>query len=217
MEHDSEDSLLASPSRGGPKRVANSPAANGDKRPCIGSGNELKIVIKRSVGDVDEDFFDALLLELSKMQWSVPSHEAQPCFKGSGHSLGVGWFHAADHNSLVWLTHSLKIVQESGTIPDFTVSPYIPIPQLRRTILSVPNVPRLGKDGTDIVLKTVSRFNRNLNTKFWKVVKILPLTNGKYSVIIAMDEKSINQIESQSSKIFYSLSQVYVKVYAKNA
>lgn len=220
MEHDSEDSLLASPSRGGPKRQSNLAPSGLVKTPSIlpsiSSGNELKIVIKRIQGDIDDDFFDKLLIELSKMQWLIPSHEPQPCFRGSGHSLGVGWFHAADNNSLIWLTHSLKIIQESGTIPDFTVSPYIPIPHLRRTIVSVPNVPRLGKDGASVVLQTVTRLNRNLNTKFWKIIKIMPLTNGRYSVIIAMDEKSISQIETQSNKMYYALSQVYVKIYAKN-
>ena len=116
----------------------------------------------------------------------------------------------------MWLNHSLKIIQESGTVPDFTVSAFIPIPHLRRAIVNVPNIPRLGKDGASVVLQTISRLNRNLNTKFWKVIKILPLTNGKYSVIIGIDEKSVNQIEKQSCKIYYSLSQVYVKVYSKN-
>ena len=90
MHRDAENALLASPSRDGQKRHANSPASGTDKRPCVGSENVLKIVIKCVNGDVDDDFFDRLLLELSKMQWTIPSHEPQPCFKGSGHSLGVG-------------------------------------------------------------------------------------------------------------------------------
>lgn len=216
MDHDFEDALLASPSHGCSKQQSSSSASSQGKAPSDGTGNELKIVIKRVVDDVDADFFEKLLLELSKMQCLVPAHETQPCFKGSGHSLGVGWFHAADSNSLVWLNHSLKIIQESGTVPDFTVSAFIPIPHLRRAIVNVPNIPRLGKDGASVVLQTISRLNRNLNTKFWKVIKILPLTNGKYSVIIGIDEKSVNQIEKQSCKIYYSLSQVYVKVYSKN-
>ena len=47
---------------------SSSSASSQGKAPSDGTGNELKIVIKRVVDDFDADFFEKLLLELSKMQ-----------------------------------------------------------------------------------------------------------------------------------------------------
>ncbi|EAT37468.1 AAEL010547-PA [Aedes aegypti] len=59
----------------------------------------------------------------------------------------------------------------------------------------------------------VSKLNPNLNTKYWKVSRVLPPENGKQSVILSIDEKSVETIENQKNKIHYSLTKVYVKIY----
>lgn len=215
-----EEALLSSPKNKETHHAGSSsgtPANNGDnhlgRRPT--TSDHLKLVVKRPNGNVDDSYFDKLLTELVGLQRLIPLDDPQPRFHGSGHTCGFAWFHAVDDASLDWLKNSLNMVKENGIVSDFIMMPYTPIPQLRRVSLSIPYVSRLKRTGPTFVLQTIGKLNKNLNTAFWKVLKMCAPENGKQLVIVAIDEQSISVIEQQSNKIFFLLSKTYVKVYPK--
>ena len=214
-----EENLLSSPKNNATHHtgLSGTLANNGEnhpgKRPA--TSEQLKLVVKRPVGNVDDFYFDKLLTELVGLQRQIPLDDPQPRFHGSGHTCGIAWFHAVDDASLDWLKASLAIVKETGIVSDFIILPYSPIPQLRRVSLSIPFVSRLKRTGPTFVLQTIGKLNKNLNTAFWKVLKMSAPENGKQLVIMANDEQSISVIEQQSNKIFFLLSKTYVKVYPK--
>lgn len=196
------------------KRPATSPSNGDDKRQRITIRNQLKITIKRENADVDEDYFRNLCGRIFDRQLLL-NGDFQPTFYNSGHTQGLGWFCACDHDSLSWLKATLAEIKTSGSIEDFSVMPYAPIQPLRRTILSVPYFPSTDRNGADKFLNVITRSNRNLNTQFWKVSKVLSPENGMRVVVMGIDEKSVIALENQGNKLFYGLGQITVKIYAK--
>lgn len=195
------------------KRTAISPASNEVKRPKLNAVDSLKLMIRRPDGDVDEHFFEKLSLELVSLQQQIPQDGSQPIFSGSGFVQGIGWFAATDDFSVRWLRSSLSAIKAKKAVPFFEILPYTKLPTLRRAIVSLPLVPRLNKNAHSIILNMISKLNPNLSTKYWKVSRILPPENGKQSVVLSIDENSVETIQNQKNKIHYSLSKVYVKIY----
>lgn len=196
------------------KRSAESPSNGDDKRQRIALRNRLKLSIKRNNADVGETYFRNLCGHIFEKQQQFDG-DFNPTFFNSGHTHGLGWFSACNEKSLSWLKIILAEIKDSGAITDFSVMPYSPIPPLRRVILSVPNFPCLEKNGTDKILSMITRMNSNLNTKYWKVTKVLPPENGARSIVMGIDEASVIALENQANKIFYGLGQVSVKIYSK--
>lgn len=196
------------------KRPAESPSTNEDKRQRITLRNRLKIVIKRKNADVDEVYFRNLCGHIFEKQQQCDG-DFNPAFFNSGHTQGLGWFCACNEESLSWIKTILAEIQSSGAITDFSVMPYSPIPPLRRVILSVPSFPSLEKSGADKILAMITRLNKNLNTKYWKVTKILPPENGTRSVVLGIDEESVIALERQGNIIFYGLGQISLKIYSR--
>lgn len=195
------------------KRTAISPVSNDEKRKKHNAVDSLKLMIKRPDGDVDGQFFEQLSLELVSLQQKIPQDKNQPVFSGSGHVQGIGWFAAVDDFSIRWLRTSLSSIKAKKILPFFEIVPYTTLPSLRRAIVSLPLVPRLNKNAHATILNMITRLNPNLSTKYWKVSRILPPENGKQSVVLSIDENSVEIIENQKNKIYYSLSKVYVKIY----
>lgn len=175
--------------------------------------NSLKLILKLPTGDVDEQFFDRLSLELVTLLQNVPMEARQPVFSGSGFIRGIGWFAAEDDFSMKWLKTSLIAIKAKQILPHFEVLPYTTLPALRRAIVALPLVPRLSRNAHSIILNMITRLNPNLTTKYWKVVRIFPPVNNRQSVILGIDDKSIEQIERQNNRIHYSLIQIFVKIY----
>lgn len=200
---------------GGSKRAADSPSNGDDKRQRVTLRNNLKIIVKRENADVDEEYFRNLSGEIFRRQEDFPG-EFLPTFYNSGHTHGIGWFCACDENSLSWLKSTLDDIRTNGTIKDFIVMLYAPIPQLRRIIFSIPHFPTLDKCGNEKIMRMLTRLNGNFETKFWKITKLLPPENGMRSVVMCIDEGSVVKLSNQGNKLFYGLSQVTVKVYPKH-
>lgn len=164
-------------------------------------------------GDVDEKIFDQLSMELMLLLQTIPMDAQQPVFSGSGFIRGIGWFAAEDDFSIKWLKSSLITIQAKQVLPYFDVVPYAKLPTLRRVMLALPLVPRLNRNAHPTILSMLRRLNPNLDTKYWKIVRILAPENGKQSVILGIDEESIAKIEKQNNRVHYSFTQIYVKVY----
>lgn len=196
------------------KRPANSPEGGDDKRQRVVYQNRFKIMIQRENAAVDDEYFRNLSAEIFYAQQNLTG-DFLPTFHKSGHTQGLGWFCACDEKSLLWLKQTLDDIKSSGTITDFLVLPYAPIPPLRRVILSVPHFPRLERNGSEKMLSMLTRLNKNFDTKLWKVTRMLPPENGMRSIILGLDEASITVLENQGNKLFYGLSQVSVKIYPK--
>lgn len=197
------------------KRAASSPATNADKKGRIDDANGMKLVVKRPGMDVDGDFFEKLMSELVTQQMEIPADQQQPTFLGSGISQGVAWFTAKDLFSYNWLKAVLVAISVNTVMPSFEILlDSTPVP-LRRVIISIPLVPKLGKHPQETILRLITKLNKNLNTKYWKVFRLLNPVNGKQSVVLGVDEDSVVQIEAQKNKIFYAMSQVFVRVYPK--
>lgn len=195
------------------KRAAISPVSNDGKKVRFSGVDSLKLMIKRPDGDIDEPFFEKLSLELITILQNIPPEEIQPVFTGSGHVQGVAWFAAENDFSMRWLKTSLASIKVTKVLPYFEILPLTTLPTLRRAIIALPLVPRLRKNAHATILNMMTRLNPNLNTKYWKVARILPPENGRQSVIVAMDEKSVETIGNQGNKIHYGLTKVFVKVY----
>lgn len=193
------------------KRTAISPVTNDGKKPKTTQVDALKLMIKIPNGDVDEQFFDKLSMELVSLLQSLPMDAHQPMFSGSGFLRGIGWFCAEDDFSMKWLKSSLIAIKAKQILPHFEVLPYTDLPILRRVMVNLPLVPRLNRDAHTTILNMLNRLNPNLNTKYWKVVRILPRENNKQSIILGIDEESIEEIKKQKNRIHYALSQVFVK------
>ncbi|XP_062551525.1 uncharacterized protein LOC134216709 [Armigeres subalbatus] len=199
----------------GSKRPANSPTNGDDKRQRVAIRNQLKLMIRRENADVDDEYFHKLSGEIFYRQGCLTS-EFLPTFYNSGHTNGIGWFCACDESSLTWLKSTLDDIKRISEIKDFIVMPYAPIPQLRRTIFSIPHFEKFEKGGNEKVMTMITRLNRNFDTKFWKVATMLPPANGMRSIIMNIDEESVVKLAKQGNKLFYGLSQVFVKVYPKH-
>ncbi|KXJ75224.1 hypothetical protein RP20_CCG012127 [Aedes albopictus] len=197
------------------KRLAVSPAANIDKKGRIDDAHDRKLTVRRPGEDVNSAFYEKLMSELVTRQVAIPMDQQQPIFLGSGVSQGVAWFTAKDQFSYDWLKTTLVTLSVNTTIPSFEVLlESAPVP-LRRVIISIPLVPKLGKNPQETILRLISKLNKNLNTKYWRVFRMLQPANGKQSVILGVDEDSVVKIEAQKNKIFYAMSQVFVRIYEK--
>lgn len=167
------------------KRTAISPAVNDGKRARYNGVDSLKLMIKRPDGDIDEPFFEKLSLELIGLQQNIPENENQPVFSGSGHVQGIGWFSAENDFSMKWLKASLTSIKSTKMLPFFEILPFTTLPTLRRAIVALPLVPRLKRNAHATILNMMTRLNPNLNTKYWKVARILAPENGKQPIILA--------------------------------
>ena len=98
---------------------------------------------------------------------------------------------------------SFEVLLESAPVP------------LRRVIISIPLVPKLGRNPQETILRLIAKLNKNVNTNYWRVFRLLQPANGKQSVILGVDEDSVVKIEGQKNKIFYAMSQIYVRIYDK--
>lgn len=155
------------------KRPANSPASSGEKKSRV-ENTELKLAFKKINSEVDQHFFEAVCSALSDLQSNIPNDVTYPGFYGCGFKMGIGWFYARDEESMTWLKSALSRIIDKQIIPDLEVLPYTNISPLRRTIFSVPMVPRLGKDAKYSVIHNITRLNPNLSTNYWRVLRVLP-------------------------------------------
>ncbi|XP_055599162.1 uncharacterized protein LOC129748533 [Uranotaenia lowii] len=212
-----EEQLLSSPSKDSSKKAANSPVTNDDKKQRKDLDNLYKITLKRNEGFIDEGYFDSLSTQLVNVQLAIPEKDPQPIFVGSGFLSGKAWFHAADSYSLQWLKSTVATLHANGRFADLVVLPFMPVSPLRRATTSVPSVPRLERDGRKNFRRIIAKQNKNLDIYSWKIVSIRLLPNGRYCVIFCLDEDSVSQLEARKFSVYYSLSQISIKVHAKKA
>lgn len=195
------------------KRPAASPANNADKRGRLNDTSSVKLVVKRPGIDVTSDFFEKLMSELVTQQFAIPMDQQQPVFLGSGVEQGVAWFTAKDKFSYNWLKSTLETILKNALVPSFEVVSESPPAPLRRIMISIPLATKFGKNPQETILRLITKLNKNLDTKYWRVFRLLQPMNGKQSVVLGVDEDSVVKIEAQKNKIFYAMSQVFVKIY----
>lgn len=207
---------------GGAKRKLQSPGdLNASKKKRTGPPrnfsdvvkDDLTVNIRREGSDFDMASVNQLRASICERLDQTPAGSQRPIFESNRLEKGAFVFKCANATSRDWL---LKLVEEIGAFGKARLWVHTGVPDKERQKLTL-TLQDSNTATSELIFRRLSDANMGLNTTKWVLVKNLYVGPKGRTVLLMVDQETIDFIAKKGGRLYYMLQRLYVDCRQKTA